>query len=138
MIQCKRVAFKFPAPATHDETEYSVKRKLISANLGFIEQAPVLVCIPSPAGWSGHSYQTFGSLWAAVRELRFGPEPSQLSYGATPGINVQTFIETPRIVIDAKWKVLMPSNLQSVYVQFVFFDGEVTEPKSIPIEEITP
>jgi hypothetical protein len=138
MIQCKRVAFNFPVPATHNEAEYSVKRKLISANLDFIEEAPVLVCIPSRAGWSGHSYQSFGNLWAAVREVRFGPEPSQLPYIATPGINVQTFIETPRIVVDVKWRVLMPPNLQSVYVQFVFFDGGMTEPKSIPIEDITP
>jgi TIR domain len=138
MIQCKRVSFKFPVPATHDEAEFSVKRKLISAGLGFIEQAPVLACIPSPAGWSGNSYGSFGSLWSAVREVRLGPEPSHLPYSAIPGLNVQTFIETPRIIVDANWKVLMPADLQSVYVQFAFFDGGTTEPKSIPIEEINP
>jgi hypothetical protein len=141
MVQCKRVAFKFPPPPTHDESEYSIKRKLISANLGFLEQAPVMVCIPSPSndiGWSGHPAQSFGILWAVVREVRFGPEPSHLSYSATPDVDVRTFIETPRILVDAKWKVLMPANLQSVYAQFVFFDGKSTEPKSIPIEEVTP
>ena len=135
-LSCLRVQTEFPLnPAGFSNSgDYALKMKSIGeqltrAGLGFIERAPVIVCLPANQGNAAHAYYD----WGYVREVRIGHK-----MGSLEAIPVQVSIENviacnvPRSRAEV-WRATLPADAKAVYVQFVFKDGRTSDEIRLPI-----
>jgi hypothetical protein len=134
-IACLRIGQRFPQdPADFPNAgEYSRRMKSIGgqlthAGLGFVQQAPVIVCLPATQSGNYVYYD-----WGYVREVRVGHKMGELEAVAV-NVSIDNVIacNVPRSRAEI-WKATLPADAAAVYVQCVFRDGTTSEEIRLPI-----
>jgi hypothetical protein len=133
-LACIRIRERFPLdPADFPNSGvYSRGEQLTHAGLGFVQQAPVIVCLPAEQSGGQRYYD-----WGYVREVRVGHKMGELETVAVK-VSIENVVACNVSRSRAEiWKATLPADSAAVYVQCVFKDGTTSDEIRLPIVDFT-